>query len=97
MPEEGREAVLAYHLKVLHEMVGARREGDVMQKYIRDALDGTQYSLLPMQIKITRVAETYQPAVSPIPLWMKKKLEADTKEEGEVGEEDRKEIKEEKD
>ena len=71
LPEEGREADLAYHLKVAHEMLGERRERDVIQKYIRDALDGTQYSLLPMQMKITNVAKTYQPVVSPIPLWMK--------------------------
>ena len=95
--EEGIEADLAYHMKVVHEMVGKRWEGDVIQKYIRAALDGTQHSLLPMQIKITNVAKTYQPAVSPIPLWMKDRQEADTEEEAEVDEKDRKEIKEEED
>ena len=80
--EAGREADLAYHLKVVHEMVGELREGYVIQKYVRDALDGAHYSLLPLQAKITDFAKTYEPPTSPTPLWMKLREGAGAEEEG---------------
>ena len=93
--EKGREADLVYHLKVVHEMVGEHREGSVIQKYVRDALDGAQYSLLPMQVKITKFGKMYEPPASPPPLWMRQGEEAGAEEEGGVGKKEEKGIKEE--
>ena len=88
--ESGREADLVYHLKVAHKMVGELRDGRTILKYIRDALDGTHHSFLPLQAKITEFARTYEPPASPSPPWMKPK-------EGAKIEEEEKEIKEDED
>ena len=93
--EAGRETDLVYHLKVVHEIVGELRDGRIIQKYVRDALDGAHHSFLLLQAKITEFAKTYEPPASPTPLWMKPREGAGAEEEdGEVKKEE-KEIKEE--